>query len=257
MNVGVATHSRYEHFSFCSLLPSFYFISNIPSLNHVEWSGLNAISSIGTISDFEITSITNGFSYFAAGKGSDPLPVELLSFSGGCSGGIVSLNWQTASEHNSAYFSLSRSEDGYNWSEIAQITSAGFSSELLNYSYEDHPYSAMNYYCLTQIDFDGATEIFDNHIIAVDCESLIDDLFYTAPCPSNGGSFQLFYTNDIQQDLLFNVVSSQGSLVNSTLIKSEIGMNVWTHKEVLAPGVYYISCYSGENLINRVKHIIK
>ena len=115
----------------------------------------------------------------------------------------------------------------------------------------------MNYYRLTQIDFDGATEIFDNHIIAVDCESLIDDLFYTAPCPSNGGSFQLFYTNDIQQDLLFNVVSSQGSLVNSTLIKSQIGMNVWTLKEVLAPGVYYISCYSGENLINRVKHIIK
>ena len=231
--------------------------SNIPSLNHVEWSGLNAISSIGTISDFEITSITNGFSYFAAGKGSDPLPVDLLSFSGGCSGGIVSLNWQTASEHNSAYFSLSRSEDGYNWSEIAHITSAGFSSELLNYSYEDHPHSSMNYYRLTQIDFDGATEIFDNHIIAVDCESLIDDLFYTAPCPSNGGSFQLFYTNDIQQDLLFNVVSSQGSLVNSTLIKSEIGMNIWTLKEVLAPGVYYISCYSGENLISRVKHIIK
>lgn len=231
--------------------------SNIPSLNHIEWSVLNATSSLGTISDFEITSITNGFSYFAAGKGSNPLPVELLSFSGGCSEGVVSLNWQTASEQNSAYFSISRSEDGYNWNELAQIGAAGFSNELINYSHQDYPHSPLNYYRLTQIDFDGTAEIFDNDIIPVDCNSMLNDLFYTAPCPSNGGSFQLFYMNDIKQDLLFNVVSSQGSLVNSTLIKSQIGMNVWTLEEVLAPGVYYISCYSGENLINRVKHIIK
>ena len=65
-----------------------------------------------TISDFQITSITNGFSYFGAGKGSEPLPVELLSFSGECSEGVVSLNWQTASEQNSDYFFLATSSSG-------------------------------------------------------------------------------------------------------------------------------------------------
>ena len=231
--------------------------SNTASLNHIEWSGLNAVSSVGSISDFEITSITNGFSYFAAGKGSDPLPVELLSFSGGCSEGVVSLNWQTASEQNSAYFSISRSEDGYNWNEITQIGSAGFSNELINYSHQDYPHSLLNYYRLAQIDFDGTAETFDNDIIAVDCNSMLNDLFYTAPCPSNGSSFQLFYTNDVKQDLLFNIVSSQGRLVKSTLIQSQTGMNIWKLKEALAPGVYYISCYSGGNLINRIKHVIQ
>ena len=231
--------------------------SNSPSLNHVEWSGLNAISSIGTISDFEISSITNGFSYFAAGTASDPLPVELLSFSGGCAEGVVSLNWQTASEHNSAYFSISRSSDGYTWNEITQIASAGFSNELLHYSYHDYPHSSVNYYRLSQIDFDGTTEVFDNDILAVDCNSFSDDLFYTAPCPSNNGVFQLFYTSDAQQDMVFKIVSSQGRLVQSDFVQSQIGINVWKLKELLAPGVYYISGYSGENLINTTKHIIQ
>jgi len=231
--------------------------SNSPSLNHVEWSGLNALSSIGTISDFEISSITNGFSYFAAGKASDPLPVELLSFSGGCAEGVVSLNWQTASEHNSAYFSISRSDDGYTWNEITQIASAGFSNELLHYSYHDYPHSSVNYYRLSQIDFDGTTEVFDNDILAVDCNSFSDDLFYTAPCPSNNGVFQLFYTSDAQQDMVFKIVSSQGRLVQSDFVQSQMGINVWKFKEFLAPGVYYISIYSGENLINTTKHIIQ
>ena len=86
---------------------------------------------------------------------------------------------------------------------------------------------------------------------------MLNDLFYTAPCPSNGSSFQLFYTNDVKQDLLFNIVSSQGRLVKSTLIQSQTGMNIWKLKEALAPGVYYISCYSGGNLINRIKHVIQ
>ena len=231
--------------------------SNSASLNHVIWSGLSTISTIGTISDFEITSITNGFSYFGAGKGSEPLPVELLSFSGECSEGVVSLNWQTASEQNSDYFSISRSDDGNIWNEITQIGSAGFSNELLQYSCNDYPHSAMNYYRLSQIDFDGTTEVFDNDIIAVDCNSLTNDLFYTAPCPSNGGLFQLFYTMDAQQDMVFKIVSSQGRLVKSAFVQSQIGMNVWTFKEALAPGVYYISCYRGENLINTIKHIIQ
>lgn len=180
-----------------------------------------------------------------------------MSFSGGCSEGVVSLNWQTASEQNSAYFSISASEDGYNWNEIAQIGAAGFSNELINYSHQDYPHSPLNYYRLTQIDFDGTAEIFDNDIIAVDCNSFSDDLFYTAPCPSHNGVFQLFYTSDTQQDMVFKIVSSQGRLVKSDFVQSQIGINVWKFKELLAPGVYYISSYSGENLINTTKHIIQ
>ena len=231
--------------------------SNTAALNHVEWSLLNPISSNGAVNDFEITTITNGFSYFAVGEGQESLPIELLSFSGDCAEGVVSLHWQTASEHNSDYFAISKSQDGYNWNELAQIPSAGFSNEILQYNYQDYPHSSINYYRLAQVDFDGKTEIFDHDIIAVDCNTIVDDLFYTAPCPSDGGSFSLIYTNDIAQDLLFEVVSSQGRLVTSTSIQSQKGINIWKPQEFLAPGVYYIICYNNGTLINRVKHIVR
>ncbi len=231
--------------------------SNIPSLNHVEWSGLNSISSIGTISDFEITSITNGFSYFAVGKGSQPLPVELSSFSGNCSDGVVSLHWQTGSEHNSDYFNLLRSTDGYNWIEVAQIDAAGYSNEPIHYSYEDYPHTEMTYYRLKQMDFDGNLEVFDHHTVTVDCNALIQDLFYSAPCPSNGGVFQLFYKSPIKHDLSFEILSSQGRMVKSAFFQSQIGMNVWTIEKDLEPGVYYINCIGGENIKNTIKHIVK
>ena len=58
--------------------------SNNTSLNHTEWLGLNAISTTGNLDDFQITSLSSGFSYFAAGKGNTHLPVDVIFFSGTC-----------------------------------------------------------------------------------------------------------------------------------------------------------------------------
>ena len=37
------------------------------------------------------------------------LPVELLSFDGSCNDNVITLNWKTASEHNSQYFEIKKS----------------------------------------------------------------------------------------------------------------------------------------------------
>lgn len=85
-----------------------------------------------------------------------PLPIELLSFSGACVNGNVTLKWATASETNNDYFSIERSSDGITFKTIATIDGAGTSSSVLNYSYTDNAALATGgYYRLHQTDFNG------------------------------------------------------------------------------------------------------
>jgi hypothetical protein len=64
--------------------------------------------------------------------------------------------WETSSELNSDYFILQYSSDGLNFIDLLNITAAGNSNELLNYSIRHQdPELAINYYRLLQVDFDG------------------------------------------------------------------------------------------------------
>lgn len=88
-----------------------------------------------------------------------PLPVELLDFQAHLVDDGVELEWSTASEYNSDYFSVYRSVDTSSWTKLADIPSAGFSTSLQEYKYKDesilYNYS---YYRLKQTDIDGYKE---------------------------------------------------------------------------------------------------
>jgi hypothetical protein len=99
------------------------------------------------------------------------LPIELLSFD--CihkgSDGIL-LNWVTASEINNDYFKLERTGDGINFQTIEIIDGQGNSTTTTLYSAMDYePLIGLNYYRLTQVDFDGNSQSSD--IIACGFES--------------------------------------------------------------------------------------
>ena len=102
-----------------------------------------------------------------------PLPVNIVSFTGTTLEEqiVVLLKWLTATEKNNDYFTVWRSFDGYNW-EIINIThGAGNSQQILEYIYLDRdPNTGINYYNLSQTDFDGETEFFG--IISVDVNKL-------------------------------------------------------------------------------------
>jgi len=91
----------------------------------------------------------------------NPLPIELTQFNGYKTNEYNVLNWQTASEHNNSHFLLERSVNS-EFSTITKIEGAGNSSSKLDYSFID--YSApqtINYYRLTQVDFDGNSRTYD------------------------------------------------------------------------------------------------
>ena len=151
--------------------------SNTASQHHVSWTALTNQSVTGSNADFTITGNSTGFSVFGGGSDNgDPLPVELVSFSGACNDGLVELIWETASEYNSSHFDVENSRDGITWDVVKTIEAAGNSNELLTYGYNDvNAHGGDNYYRLTQVDIDGTSKTYD--VINVSCSQTTSGYF--------------------------------------------------------------------------------
>ena len=66
------------------------------------------------------------------------------------------LTWQTASELNNAGFEVERSADAKQWEVLGFVNGHGTTMEANDYKYLDaQPMRGMNYYRLSQTDFDG------------------------------------------------------------------------------------------------------
>ncbi|MEA3447905.1 MAG: T9SS type A sorting domain-containing protein [Bacteroidota bacterium] len=88
-----------------------------------------------------------------------PVPVELLDFTAYCQNDNAVLTWSTASELNNNYFTIERSTDGTNWTQIASVKGAGTVNQKNNYDFTDmNKPNGLTYYRLSQVDFDGETE---------------------------------------------------------------------------------------------------
>jgi hypothetical protein len=87
------------------------------------------------------------------------VPVELLSFSGKLEKNTPILTWKTASEFNTDFFEVEKSEDGVNFrplSKNAKIKAKGTSSTPIDYATTDENASVgANYYRLRIVDVDG------------------------------------------------------------------------------------------------------
>ena len=233
--------------------------SNSSSENHVYWSATSHLSSIGINTDFTVLASSMGFSFFGAGGDdvNNPLPVELVSFSGDCLNGSVDLFWQTASENNSEDFVIDYSRDGLVWNTIHSVEAAGFSSEAINYSFNHaHPFSGNNYYRLTQNDIDGAFDVYENLVINANCTDGESTLFSVFPNPSFG-SFNMSLENlNLEGSATIKIMDVKGIQVCNKSIQVNSGLNLYTIREKLASGIYYISVSNGIERTHVVKHSV-
>ena len=188
---------------------------------------------------------------------SQALPVELLSFNGDCNEGQVNLSWQTATEHNSDYFEVEKSRDGMNWQVLTSVNAAGNSTQLLNYEATDaHAMEVNNYYRLTQVDIDGAKEIFN--VINIRCDRRLHSYFSAYPNPSTG-SFQVIL-NDKQLvgSGILSVKDTKGTELLNRTIEVKPGTNMFIVTDLnLAPGVYYIQLVNGERATEVLREVIR
>ncbi len=122
----------------------------------IDLGGTATGAPSGTITSGSFTTDIGRFSLANKTGGGNPLPVEMLDFSGIANGMDIQLNWVTASEQNSDFFLLEKSPDGKNFTTIAKIDAAGNSTTARYYAFTDsRPAVGANFYRLRQTDIGG------------------------------------------------------------------------------------------------------
>ncbi len=95
------------------------------------------------------------------------LPIELIDFTYSSLPNATSLNWETATEKNSDYFEILKSEDGIYFNSIGNVKASGNSNKLKKYNFRDDKISnSVAYYKLKMVDLDQSFEY--SPLIAVD-----------------------------------------------------------------------------------------
>ena len=163
--------------------------------------------------DFRTITINNvtEFSTWTVSDINAPLPVTLTDLTARLDARSVRLDWSTASETNSDYFSIERSTDGHTYETLARSKAAGDSQSERHYHYIDegvaNRLAGVVYYRLHMVDFDGSSEY--SPVVAV---SLAGEAALRVYANHEDGAFTLFahlpeaaYTVQVS-DLLGNIV---------------------------------------------------
>ncbi len=121
-------------------------------------TGSTGVGASGSVSSTDGDPPPFGVEKFTLGSVSElnALPVEMTYFMALPQDEKVNLKWQTASEINTSYFVVERSNDGFNFEEIETVFSKGGRDFSQNYSTTDvSPFKGNNYYRLKVVDRDG------------------------------------------------------------------------------------------------------
>lgn len=229
-------------------------ISPGPAANYVllyrsglsgNWTELSTANSVsGDKINFNSLTLTLD-GYYTIGTHEfnvSPLPVELLSFDVSLCKSGVCLQWVTASEKNSGYFVLERSNNGIDFEFLTQTRAAGNSASELAYLETDFkPYSGTSYYRLKQFDKDGTLQM----TVLRSIEYNQNTRLYVFPNPSSG-TFSLNLQVTPGEEVLVVIIDEAGRELYSKVWLSsdeEMVMGVDLQGQ-LPPGLYHISACS-------------
>lgn len=133
------------------------------------------------------------------------LPIELTDFSATKFGNSVKVEWETATETDNDHFKIERSNNGFVWTDLSKIEGAGNSTRPTEYCIIDtEPNQGINYYRLTQVDFDGSRETFPPKSIVFEGKKLIrvTNMLGQAVPIGTKGVLILIYNNGEQEKIV-------------------------------------------------------
>lgn len=210
------------------------------------WTFIGA-HSMGTGSNAApIANRTSANIYGQFGIGSDtaanPLPVELLYFTGKNNDNNALLNWATSTEVNNKGFFVERSFDGTTFETLGFVAGAGNTRSVKNYQYLDAGiFNTANlvYYRLNQVDFDG-TQVYSN-IVALNVadESTEEIKVYPNPYRETTGVYINALTGGMAN---VEVLDMQGRVMAKQLVNVVNGTQYVDLKSTadLSSGVYFV-----------------
>ena len=221
--------------------------------NGDEWENEGQSATTGTAALGGLTSnLVSDFSPFTLAStscgASNPLPVELLSFTAQKKSKGVLLEWETATEVNNAFFQIERSRNGKEFDAISKVEGIGNSDITQSYQLlDENPGSGINYYRLKQVDFDGA---FEYHpIVSVDMGPIKEASLQLFPNPSID-KVTVILPSEVEGEADLVIYNALGQLVKTTTIDLVKGNNN-TELDVqdLAKGRYTLVVnYAGQRL---------
>jgi len=138
---------------FCSPNSQINWFTGAPGLNYYVFvQGVGGTQGPFTLDLNGVATTIGGTSYLPC----QPLPIDLVSFTGLNEGKRNLLKWTTASETNNDYFTLEKSQDAVSFAYLNRINGAGTSTHAIDYtSYDNTPFAGVTYYRLKQTDFNG------------------------------------------------------------------------------------------------------
>lgn len=178
-----------------------------------------------------------------------PLPVMLLTFTATCSDGQAKLFWQTASETNSYYFTIWRSDNGIDYYAIGNTYAVGYSNNVQSYFFTDDTFiNGTAYYRLTQTDMNNSSAEVGSTVVNCKEQSFFEDFtifrgnghFVINIQGTPGNIYKLNFTNVLGQ--LFYV---------STHLLTENFLTLNLDDSGFAAGMYFVTLESSNGRITK------
>jgi hypothetical protein len=182
------------------------------------------------------------------------MPVTVLSFKATFTGSTqgrnskVNLTWITTSELDNAYFTIERSADGLQFTELVHIESQSFTSTVASYqATDDQPLPGKSYYRLKQTDKNG--KISYGKTIAVQKPAQISVTLLPNPLSSN----TLYISHNLQEKISLIFMDMLGQRISpsaySTITEND-GLIV-TFIENISPGLYTVQVSNGSSSVTK------
>lgn len=182
---------------------------------------------------------------------SSPLPVSLLSFTAECNSNTVDIKWTTASEKNNDFFTVQKSVDGKEFTDVVQIPGNGSSNSQHSYSWVDeNPQNNVVYYRLRQVDYDGTEKLYQ--IIAVKCSNVEHSSIKVNAYPV---PFKEDLTIELEgtyaSEMVIDIVSNGGSIVYQSVLNESSSKLFINESKKWQSGLYVIMIIGKDGILSK------
>ncbi len=176
-------------------------------------------------------------------------PIELLSLTGQALSNGNLIEWVTATESNNDYFTLSRSTDGVNFSEIATVASQGDSESNQYYEWLDADAPAgLSYYHLQQTDLNGESQSAGIVTVMRDTDGTFQ-IVSISPVPA-AEQVTVQFANAQSDRIMVQLFNVAGQVVYTQLLQGSSALSHEIDLRNMAAGVYLVSVTDGKETIS-------
>ncbi len=203
--------------------------------------GTGTSNPSGSITISGITSLRTVYTLGNSVGGSNPLPVNWISFDAKKIANNVNLTWATSSESGADYYLVERSNDGFNFETMGKVKAVGNSVVISKYHYNDSYYLPNTvYYRLKQVDVNGKYCYTSIRVVYSDIKS-VGTSFY--PNPVSGNTMHVYLGNKAPNTINVVMYSETGKICSqSTYYNCNDILNIQI-PDTIKSGVYKFVCY--------------